>query len=319
MNEVQISIVIPTLNESAHIESLFNSIQSIDQTSKEIIFVDGGSRDGTRESVQQLMEKHANVVLIDNPEKYVSQAFNRACQVARGRYLSLIGAHALYPPDYFSTCIAYLEQGACEAAGGFLLHRGKTLTGQAIALGMSSRFGVGNTAFRTEPVQQLVDSVAFAVYDRKIFEQIGLFDEQLVRNQDDEFHYRMNRAGLRILLIPDLQTVYFVRNTFSALFRQYYQYGFYKPLVFRKVPGSARWRHWIPAFFTTYLLSLPVGLVWPAWLWPLALYAGLSIYFAFQKRPSLAVALRAVAVFPTLHLAYGCGFLAGIWHWNIRN
>jgi glycosyltransferase involved in cell wall biosynthesis len=318
MNDVQISIVIPTLNESAHIESLFHSIQAIDSTTKEIIFVDGGSNDGTQDTVRRLMETHSNVVLLDNPDRYVSQAFNRAYAIAQGKYLSLIGAHALYPQHYFSTCIEQLESGTCEVAGGFLLHRGQGLTGQAIAHGMSSRFGVGNTSFRTDPVKKYVDSVAFAVYDRSIFEQVGLFDEELVRNQDDEFHYRLNRVGMRILLLPELQPVYFVRNSFGALFRQYFQYGFYKPLVFRKVPGSTRRRHLIPAAFVLYLFSLPLGLAWPLWFLPLTVYSGLAGYFAFDKKHSTAVALRAMVVFPTLHIAYGSGFLSGIWHWNTR-
>lgn len=313
---MKLSIIIPTLNESEHIDPLVHSVNRIDQTEKEIIFVDGGSVDDTLLRIRQLQKTNPNIQLVPNPDKFVSQGFNRALKVARGKYVSLIGAHAAYPENYFGNCIKHIEGGECEVAGGFLKHEGKGIAGEAIAGCMGSIFGVGDTEFRTKPEKNYVDSVAFAVYDRRIFPKVGLFDEQLVRNQDDEFHYRLNRAGMRILLLPELETVYFVRNSLGALFRQYYQYGFYKPLVFKKVQNSIRLRHSIPGLFVLYLLSLPAAFFWPFWTGPFLLYLALDLVFSFNRKGRFAVKLTSMAVFPTLHLAYGIGFLAGMWHWR---
>ena len=315
---IQLSVIIPTLNEAAHVEALIDSIIRIDDCVKEIFIVDGGSTDATRDKVLKISAQNPNIHLLKNPDRYVSQGFNRAFQASKGRYISLVGAHAIYPKNYFSTCISAIEKGECEAAGGFLLHRGHGLVGSAIAQGMASQFGVGNTAFRTIPQKMYVDSVAFAVYDRQIFEKVGLFDEALIRNQDDEFHYRLNQAGLRILMLPELETTYFVRPSLAKLFQQYEQYGFYKPLVFKKVRRSIRLRHLAPAFFVLYIMSLPLALLSPIWALPMVLYLSLDLWFSLRAKLPFRAKLVCLAVYPTLHLAYGWGFLRGLWHWNTK-
>lgn len=314
---MSISIIIPTLNEAENINNLIRSIFSIDTNtiSKEILITDGGSIDGTQEKVLQLAQSNPYLFLITNPDRFVSHGFNRAFQKAKGQYLSLVGAHALYPPNYFSLCIQAIESGECDAAGGFLVQRGKTVMGEAIAQAMSSRFGVGDTPFRTTQKRMYVDSVAFAVYDRKVFDTCGLLDEELVRNQDDEFHYRLNAAGFRILMLPELEVVYYVRDSLSKLFSQYRQYGYYKPLVFRKVRSGMRLRHLIPSVFVFYLFSLPLALWFPWWAIPLLLYITGVLYFSLSAPASWPVRWRMPAVFPVLHIAYGAGFLAGLPAW----
>lgn len=312
----KLSVIVPTLNEADHIEALVHSISALDDCAQEIFIVDGGSKDGTKDKVLTIRQQNPKVHWVDNPERYVSQGFNRAFQLATGQFISLVGAHAVYPKQYFSTCIAHIERGECDVAGGFLRHQGHGVMGKAIAYAMASTFGVGNTEFRTKPQKMYVDSVAFAVYDRKVFAKAGLFDEELIRNQDDEFHYRLNQSGLRILMLPELQTTYFVRSSLPRLFRQYAQYGFYKPLVFKKVRRSIRPRHRIPAFFVAYIFSLPLCAAWPWWALPMGAYGCLNLFFSLRAKLPWSSRLAALAVFPTLHLAYGSGFLRGLWHWN---
>jgi glycosyltransferase involved in cell wall biosynthesis len=313
---VKLSIIVPTLNEAAHIEALLESIAAVDDCEKEIFIVDGGSTDGTKDKVLEIKAKNNQVHWVENPDRYVSHGFNRAFLQTSGSYVALVGAHAVYPKQYFSTCIAAIESGACEVSGGFLIHQGRGIMGAAIAVCMASEFGVGNTAFRTKRQKMYVDSVAFAVYDRQVFERVGLFDEALIRNQDDEFHYRLNAAGLRILMLPELETTYFVRASLSKLFQQYFQYGFYKPLVFKKVRKGIRARHLIPAAFVAYLMSLPVMVFWPWWGLPLGLYFGLVLFFSLSAKTSWPVRLAAMAVYSTLHIAYGWGFIRGLWHFK---
>lgn len=309
---MKLSIIIPVLNERDHIDGLIASITHLDEISKEILIVDGGSKDGTREKVLELGRGNSAIRLVDNPDLFVSQGFNRAFKEARGRYIALIGAHALYPLNYFYACVEAIESGVCDSAGGVLVQSGRTLMGRAIAQAMSSRFGVGDTAFRTSRKRGYVDSVAFAVYDRYIFEKVGVLDEELIRNQDDEFHYRLNAAGFRMLMLPELEVVYYVRDSLRKLFSQYYQYGYYKPLVIRKVRTGLRLRHLIPSFFVLYLFSLPVAFLVPLWILPLVFYLLFSVFFSLGSQAPLSVRWRMLLVFPTLHIAYGSGFLIGL-------
>ncbi len=304
-----LSIIIPTLNERPNLDELLHSIRACDPIEKEIIFVDGGSKDGTLEYLKTISTQQPDVRVIQNPEKYVSQGFNKAFRVARGKYLSLVGAHAIYPPGYFTACVNAIATGQCNVAGGFLVHEGKTITGQAISMAMSSRFGVGNTPFRTSRKRQYVDSVAFAVYDRAVFEKAGLFDEELVRNQDDEFHYRINAMGFKILLIPNLEVRYFVRDNLSALWRQYLQYGYYKPLVFRKVKSGMKWRHLAPPMFALYILGIPLAWCNNGYLWPLLIYLLIAAIVAPGSTTDNRLWGRTILAFGVIHLAYGFGFL----------
>jgi hypothetical protein len=164
-----------------------------------------------------------------------------------------------------------------------------------------------------------VDTVAFGAYDRQVFDRIGLFDEELVRNQDDEFNYRLRAAGGRIWLDPAIRSTYYSRSTLRSLWRQYVQYGLWKVRVFQKVPGSAQARHGVPPAFA---LAVVGGAVAALLLPPLRppYLAGLAFYVLVNLAVSVAIAARAgwrhlarlPLAFATLHLAYGLGFWAGV-------
>lgn len=158
----------------------------------------------------------------------------------------------------------------------------------------------------------MVDSVAFAIYKREIIEQCGLMDESLPVNQDDEFHYRVKSKGYRIMMIPEMSSTYYVRDSFVKLFRQYFRYGLYKPAVLKKVSGSVRLRHLMPSLFTIYLLSLPLMILIPIWILPLLLYFLLILARSLSFNEILKIRLLSIPVFPLIHLSYGSGFLLGL-------
>lgn len=313
-----LSIIIPALNEVNHIGGVIHSLIENDSTEKEIFIVDGGSTDGTQEKVLKLNEQNPNIKLLHNKDKYVSHGFNLAFRKSKGEYISLVGAHAKYPPNYFALCIDAIKTGKCDVAGGFLNQEGNSFIGKAISISMSSKFGVGNTEFRTVKKEAYVDSVAFAVYSRKVFEGVGLLDTELIRNQDDEFHYRINKAGYKILLIPELELTYFVRDSISRLFSQYYQYGYYKPLVFKKVKSAIRIRHIIPLLFVVYLFSLPFFVYFfPVLLIPIVLYLLLAMTFSLSSQKySWKERIVSVFMYPILHTSYGLGYLKGLLKWK---
>jgi GT2 family glycosyltransferase len=255
---------------------------------------------------------YPTVRLIDNPDKTATHGFNTAYKHAKGKYIAFVGAHAEYDNDYFKQALSYLEKNECDAVGGPLNQAGKGNQGEAIALVMSSKFGVGNTEFRTMKQKMYVDSVAFAVYKREVFEKAGLMDTSLRVNQDDEFHYRLNKLGFRILMVPEMRAKYYVRNNLKSLFKQYFNYGLYKPLVFKKVGGNVRLRHLIPSLFFLYCLFLPLVFILPIVVIPVILYFIIITLASFSFNTNITVKLLSIPVFPVLHISYGMGFLLGV-------
>lgn len=314
---ITVSIVCPVYNEANYIDDLLESLLGEEDVNKELILVDGGSQDETVSIITARMKTDARISLIHNPERYVSQGFNKAYALSSGQYIALVGAHAIYPKNYFSKAVHYLQHEKADAVGGPLRQRGKGKKGRGIAFAMSCKFGVGGTEFRTAREKKYVQSVAFAVYKREVFEKAGLLDEQLVRNQDDEFHYRMNSLGMKILMLPDLACTYFVRESYTALYKQYFGYGLYKPLVLRKVSSGVRPRHIIPGLFALYLLSLPLSFFLPLWILPFCFYLLAALYFAYTPQNKERGGLYALFSFPVLHVSYGLGFLRGMFlKWN---
>jgi len=314
---LDISIIIPIYNEEKYVENLAMSILCEDGIQKEIFFVDGQSTDKTIEILNDLKKKYSNIYIIENSKMYVSFGFNKAFPLTQGKYITLLGAHAIYPKGFFKIAFEYLEKNECDVVGGPLIQVGKGIVGESIAYAMSSKFGVGGTEFRTESKKQFVDSVAFAVYKKEIFNKIGLLDEQLIRNQDDELHYRINSKGYKILMVPEMACTYFVRNNIRLLFRQYFQYGLYKPLVFKKVKSGMRLRHIIPALFCMYLVTLiPFSIINILYAIPIVLYLLMLVIVTIKSKLSFRHYPFIVSSFFTLHFSYGMGFLLGLFRKN---
>lgn len=309
----ELTVCFPVYNEIRFLDSLISSVIETEPVSKQIVLIDGGSTDGTIDQIKKWQEKYSNIFLVNNPQRYVSHGFNLAFNQTQSKYIALMGAHAEYPANYFKKGLSLLEAGECDAVGGPLIQKGKTDKAQVIAFCMSSKFGVGDTEFRTSKERMYVDSVAMAIYNRKVFDKVGLFDEALVRNQDDEFHYRLNHYGCRILMEPEMESVYYVRDDLRSLWKQYFQYGLYKPMVLNKIRSGIRARHLVPGLFTLYLITLPF-FAWLHWVFilPLILYFILAISVlskSFKKQKDI---FFGIAAFLTLHLAYGSGFLLGL-------
>lgn len=208
--------------------------------------------------------------------------------------------------------------------GGALTTVGETDSARAIALAQSSAFGVGGVAFRTwREKPTYVDTLAFGAYRRDVFDRIGDFDEELVRNQDDEFNYRLIQAGGKILMDPSIRTVYYSRASLKGLWRQYFQYGYYKVRVIQKLGAIPSWRHLVPASFVLgVIVSLAASAVTGNPLWAALV---LGSYAAANLGASLWTAVRhGVKYLPLLplafwiiHGAYGCGFLAGLLRFGV--
>lgn len=317
---IDVSIVIPVLNEEKFIIEIYKALLINDQSRKEIIFCDAGSVDNSLKIISDLVEKDSRVILLMNKQKNVSSAFNDAFKIAKGNHIALLGAHTIYPPNYIETALYYLDNADCDVVGGPIEHIGNTYFSSAIAYCMSCVFGVGDTRFRTSTKREYVSTVPFPVYKKAVFEKAGLFSADLVKNQDDDFHYRLNELGFKILMVPELKSKYFVRNKLTPFIKQYFYYGFYKPLVLIRNKKSIKLRHIIPSVFAIYLLTLIITAFLPfesfiklTAFFPLMVYFTINIYFSFKNSNPFSIKIISIFIFFLIHLSYGIGFISGIY------
>jgi succinoglycan biosynthesis protein ExoA len=318
----QVSVVMPVRNENSLLVHSLGSVLSQDypQERMEVIVVDGLSLDGTRETVRSLQSANPNLTLLSNERKIVSSGLNLAIRSAKGEAIIRIDGHCIIPKTYVRRCVELLtDRGDVECIGGSLRSVGRGAQGDAISLAMSTPFGVGDAYFRYSNREAFVDTVAFGAYRRRVFDNIGLFDEELVRNQDDEFNYRLRESGGKILLVPEIRAEYFTRSSFPRLWRQYFEYGYWKVRVMQKHPTQMQPRQFAPPTFVAALLFSLASIPFTSLgVWLLGLIGGsyaIANLFASvlkaHKNNWKSLLLLPVA-FATLHLSYGAGFLVGL-------
>jgi succinoglycan biosynthesis protein ExoA len=207
-NSPVVSIVLPCRNERDHIESCIRSIlmQEPPLGGFEVIVADGMSNDSTREILERLAEENACLRIIDNRCGIVSTGLNEAIKAAAGKIIIRMDAHTEYAPDYVRRCIAVLEETRADNVGGPWLAKGTGLIGGAIAGAFQSSFAVGGARGHNATYEGIVDTVYLGCWPREVFDRVGLFDEELVRNQDDEFNLRLTRAGGKIWQSPRIKS-----------------------------------------------------------------------------------------------------------------
>lgn len=320
MHKTRVSVVIPCYNEESYIGNCLSSIFAQDYPLEliQVFVADGRSTDKTRAVLSSWNERWENVHMLDNPERHTPQALNIGIQASDSHVVIILGAHAEMFPDYISNCINVLnDHPEVACVGGVLDHVNENRGAEIIAKAMSSPFGVGNVRFRTGGQPGYVDTVAFGAYRREVFNKVGLFDTDLVRNQDDEFNYRILASGDKIWFDPSIRSKYFVRSSFEKLFKQYRQYGYWKVFVNVKHKTVTTVRQLVPAIFVFTMVSLILlGFAFPAF-WSvfasaLVLWFLVAMVAAMAARTSSALLGGVVLAFFILHVSYGLGYLEGI-------
>jgi succinoglycan biosynthesis protein ExoA len=319
-----VSIIMPVRNEEDFIEKSLEAVlaQDYPKHRMEIFVADGMSTDSTRQIVVRLIMQHPNcaVTLLNNPGRIVATGLNIALSRARGHVLVRVDGHCRIQSDYVSRCVAHLREDGVDGVGGPITTVGATLVGRAISAAMSSPFGVGGSAFRTiKDRRLLVDTIAFPAYTRRAVELAGAFDEELVRNQDDEYNYRLRKLGARLLLAPDVRSEYHSRTSLRSLWRQYFQYGYYKVRVMQKHFGQTSWRQFVPPAFVLVLLAGAVlsplnAVARTLWLLVVAsyLFAVATVSVWTGARSGWRLISPLLVAFAILHVSYGVGVLAGL-------
>ena len=315
-----VSVVVPCRNERAHIEACLNSIarQNPPTGGFEIIVVDGASDDGTRTLLDTLREGAGNLIVLDNPQRITAVGMNVGIRAARGEFVAILGAHTMYAPDYLEVCLRLMrDHPEAECVGGPIVHEGGSTFGRAVALAMSHPLGVGNALHRYPEYEGYAEGACFPMFRREIFERIGMYDESLVRNQDDELNLRLAKSGGKVYLSPGARSVYRVRETPGGLFRQFFQYGYWRVAVLRRHRYRTSWRRFAPVILLGIFALLVVVAVilrgpWisAAVAFPLIYLAALGVvglHAAGFKSPG--VALRFPVAVGIMHAAYALGFV----------
>ena len=318
---IEVSIIVPCRNEVSAIAATVDSIRSQDPIDGdfEVIVADGMSDDGTRDILARLTAADPRITMVDNPEGIVSTGLNRAIRQAQGKIIIRMDAHTIYARDYVRRCVEVLNEAHADNVGGPWVARGGGIVGRAIAAAFGSGFAAGGARSHDCQYQGIVDSVYLGCWRREVFERVGFFDEELVRNQDDEFNLRITRQGGTVWQSPRIKSVYSSRSSLRGLFKQYLQYGYWKVRVLQKHKIPASVRHLVPAAFLLALAGLPVVALWFEvvwWFWGglLGLYMTLLLLASIvtASRQGSELLLYLPLVFACFHIGYGLGFLHGI-------
>ena len=322
----RVSIIVPCFNEHRTIGSLLQAIydQTTPRTNLEVIIADGLSTDGTRDVIQDFVSDHPDlsIRLIDNPERIIPVALNRAIEAAEGEVLVRLDAHSIPNQDYIERCLDVLESTGSANVGGLWEIRPSEegWIARSIALAAGHRLGAGDARYRTGGEACEVDTIPFGAFKREWVDRVGPFDVTLITNEDYEFNVRLRQAGGVIWFDPTIRSTYFARRDLVSLARQYARYGYWKARMLRRYPESLRWRQALPPLFvlSVIVLSISALFCYPARVLmavQLALYA-LLVFFVGVERSLHARDWKIVVGFPlaiwTMHFAWGGGFLWSI-------
>ncbi|MCI0440786.1 MAG: hypothetical protein L0177_16895, partial [Chloroflexi bacterium] len=276
--------------------------------------------------VEGRMRRHPQIRLLDNPRRITPAAMNIGVRESGGEVVIILNAHARIGTEFIGCSVQTLrEHPEADAVGGTLASVSEGGMGEAIAAALNSPLGAGGRRYRTRTeAGPIRDTVPYAAYRREVFERVGLIDEELIRNQDAEFNYRLLRMGGRIYFDPEIRSFVNSRDSVGRLARQQFQTGYWKVLLFQKVFLRTNWRHLVPAAFVGATAAIGVAAVFSKRArWLLAL--DLGAYAAALIASSVLIGVRRRLkswfllpyVFSVIHASYGAGMLKGFWDFVI--
>lgn len=325
---MRISVIIPCRNEKNYIKECIEAIYASDISDSlclSVFVVDGMSDDGTREIVMDLINDFQGLKLVDNIQQLTPFAFNLGIHQTPFDYLQIVGARHIISSNYISKSIDILENDkSVWCVGGKLKNEYTTTTSRIIANAMDTSFGMGLGNFRIKENSGFTDTVTSPMYPAFVFEKIGYFDEELIRNQDDDFNFRVSKEEGGIWFESSISLKYYVRASFNGLFKQFFQYGYWKVYVNKKHGEVTTLRQLVPPLFVLYTLLLPflLGVNFSLFTFAsigLIFYTLLAVFFGMKKSENFKEFFGVVKTFPILHFSYGFGYLQGLIHFFVLN
>ena len=309
-----LTVIMPVRDEEGTLaDAVDSALDQVYPVPFEIVLAVGPSRDRTEAVAAELSRQHPSIRVVPNPDGTTPAGLNAAIATATGALIARVDAHAQLSPGYLQRAAETSVLTGADNVGGIQRAVGTTPFERTVAAAMSSRFGVGDAEFHYGGEPGPTDTVYLGVFRRDALDRVGGYDEQLVRNQDYELNWRLRDTGGVVWFDPELEVRYRPRGTLRGLARQYFQYGRWKRYVLQRHPRSARARQ-LAAPVTVVGLVAGVGLAATGRRWGLlapATYAAACIAAAATADAAPSTRLRLPAVFTTMHLAWGAGFLRG--------
>jgi glycosyltransferase involved in cell wall biosynthesis len=319
--EILISVIIPCRNEENFIESTLESIlnQTLSPENYEVIVVDGMSTDKTREIIRQYTDEYKNLFLFDNIEKITPFAMNIGIRQSSGKYVAICGAHTTYAPDFLEKGLELLSKLTdVDCVGGPIISEGSNAFSKSVALAMSSLIGIGNAKHRFPNYEGYAEMACFPIFRRSVFESVGLYDESLVRNHDDELCLRLRNKGGKIFISPSVKSFYYVRSNPKKLFFQYFSYGYWRWIVSKMYKMPIAFRQFVPTLFIIILvLFLIAGITtknsFIIFLLPV-IYVSVLLFNGIKigLKKGFSIGLNFIFAVLILHFSYGIGFLTSL-------
>lgn len=319
MTKPLVSIIIPCRNEADFISRCLDSLlsQNYSKDKIEVLAIDGASTDDTRNIIESYAQKDNRIKLFDNPQKYTPISLNIGIKNAKGKFITKSDAHTIYPPDYISKCVRYLEEYKADAVGGATKNvpARNSLAARAIILVLGSPLGSGGAFRKAQGKPRLADTAYGICYRREVFDKIGFFNEKLIRSQDFDFNLRLTRAGGKILLAPDIQLTYYPKQkTLLSFWKRNFVDGIWAILPLKFGSPIFKPRHLAPLVFVTTLL-ITAAVSSRITLIILAFYLAAVIYFSLKiiaRERKIQLLPFLILAFSARHIAYGAGSIVGV-------
>ena len=319
---MKISFIVVAYNAAGSLGALLEDLlaQTIPHEQIEALLVDSASSDATRAIMLDFAKAAPfEVKVLDNPKRWLASGINVALAAATGDAIIRLDAHARIPKDFLENNLRALARGE-DIVGGCVLGGAPSGAWESVLRTVdTSRFCGGAAPFRNGGEARYVDTLAYALYRREVYDRVGLYDERLRRTEDNDMHYRMRKAGYRFYFSPDIVSYHAARATMRGQLRQKWGNGYWIGRTMRIQPRCFAPRHLIPALFVLALLAGLLLLPISAWPLLLLLSAFLACDLVFAVRGALSQEtgrLRALLtlpfLFPAVHVVYGVGTLAGL-------
>ncbi len=317
-NGRKVSVLVPCRNEVQYIERCINDVCSFDQPPGgfEVIVIDGMSTDGTRELLSRLKNQFPNLVVMDNPSKIVPCSMNVGILKARGEYIVRADVRCIHRKSYLCDLVELSEKTGADNVGGVLVPEfGNTYTQNAIALAYKSRIAMGGALRDRGNFVGETDTVYGGCFKRKRLLEVGMYDESMVRNQDDELSFRLREMGGKIVQDGKIKIQYYPRSSFWHLFKQFMQYGYWKVSVIKKHPQQASPRHFLPAVLVLSFVILGLLSIYGFdgfWIYAGTYFLAVGL-FSFKSAYKLSLKLLPGLIFAIflIHISFGVGFIIG--------
>ena len=305
-------MILPVLNEEKHLEHAVHSILSQDYLGPiEVILAIGPSHDRTREIADAISKRESRVVLVENPTGRTAAGLNLALKKSQNPVIVRVDGHAQIPNSYLSLVVEILKKTGAVNVGGVMAAIGVTPFEKAVAGAMRSPLGVGASRFHTGGEAGVVDTVYLGAFRREALLEIGGFDERFTRAQDWELNFRLRENGGVVYFDPRLHVTYRPRSSIKALAKQYFEYGRWRRVVSRRHIGTINYRYLAPPVaLVGFLTSLIAGFFTPILFLPAAIYLFFVLIASVKIASSLREYFLLLAVIPTMHFAWGAGFIS---------